>query len=675
MVVALQFHRSPRWLRFFIAASLLCLAAAPVDAQQPGPTPSQLANLDIEQLARIRVTSAGRKSEPLTDATSAITVITADDIRRMGATTVPEALRLVPGLDLGRVGARDWAISARGFNEQSSNKLLVLVDGRTTYSPVFSGVNWDGLAVPLGEIDRIEVIRGPGGTLWGANAVNGVINIITRSADESQGGRLALAAGTWDKLAGSIRYGGALGQRTNYRVYAGGRLRDPAVLYDGTEAQDDWNFGQTGFRMDGRPSGNDHWTLQGDLYTGNGGNRLILPTDSAPVFATVRDADLNVNGGNLLGRWTRELGSNSNLIVRTYYNEAHREVSPYFGVLNEELFDIEAQYRVPLFSRNDVIWGAGYRRIHDAVSGTPAVSFHPSSRSTNLFTGFVQDEITLWPGRFTLTVGSKLEHNDYTGFEVEPNLRLLWTPSPTKSLWAAVSRAVRTPARVDADADAVSSIPRLPVKAVLVGNDSFASEELLAYELGYRTVISSRLWLDAAVFYNDYDQLRTLTPSAAIPGSPRPVVPFVLQNQASGHTGGLEISATWQALRRLRLRGTYAYLDPNLELDPDAPRGTIIGAALNTPHHQATLWSSLDLPHGMQLDLIGRYVGRLPGPDIPEYAEADVRLGWQMKNGLELSLVGQDLLQAHHREFPTSAFILDNRAIERRGYAKVTWSF
>ncbi|HET8648777.1 MAG TPA: TonB-dependent receptor [Gemmatimonadales bacterium] len=670
-----QTRRSPRRLRFFLAATLLCLAAAPALAQQPGPTPSQLANLDIEQLARIRVTSAGRKAEPLADATAAITVITAEDIRRMGATSVPEALRMVPGLDVARVGARDWAISARGFNEQSSNKLLVLVDGRTTYSPVFSGVNWDALVVPLGEIDRIEVIRGPGGTLWGANAVNGVINIITRSADESQGGRVALAAGTWDKLAGSIRYGGELGSRTSYRVYAGGRMRDPAVLFDGTEAQDDWNFGQGGFRMDGRPSSRDHWTLQGDVYSGNGGNRLILPTDSAPVFATVRDADLNANGGNVLGRWVRQFGTNSNLMVRGYYDRSHREVAPYFGTMNEELLDFEAQYRVPLFHRHDVIWGAGYRRIHDDVTGTPAVRFNPDSRSTDLFTGFVQDEITLAPGRFTLTLGSKLEHNDFTGFEVEPNLRLLWTPSSTQSVWAAVSRAVRTPARVDADADAVSAIPNLRFKAVLVGSDSFASEELIAYEAGYRTVLSSRLSLDVSAFYNDYDELRTLTPIGVLPGSPRPVVPFVLQNRASGHTGGVELSATWQAARRIRIRGSYSYLDANLMLDPGTPAGTIIGAAFNTPHHQATLWSSIDLPHDLQLDLIGRYVGRLPGPNIPEYAEADARLGWDAGNGFQFSLVGQDLLQAHHREFPTSSFTLDNRAIERRGYAKVTWSF
>ena len=663
--------------RTFRAATLALLAAAAVSAlaaQEPGPAPRALAGMDLEHLARIRVTSAGRKPEPLIDATAAITVLTREEIRRSGAATLPEVLRLVPGLEVARVGSRDWAISARGFNEQNSDKMLVLVDGRTTYSPVLSGVHWDALAVPVDEIDRIEVIRGPGGTLWGANAVNGVIRIITRAASESQGARLALGAGSWDRLFGSARYGGSAGAKVAYRLYAGGRYRDPSRQLNGDDAEDDWSFGQAGFRVDGTPSQADAWTVQGDIYTGGGGSRLLLPTQNAP-YNVQQNVDLTVNGGNLLAHWRHAFDGASTLFTRAYYDRAYRRQVPLFGSMDEELADIESQLHWSGLRHNDLVVGGDFRIIRDHVSGAPPERYVPDRRTTYLGSVFAQDEISLVPNRFALTLGSKVEHNSYTGWEFEPNARVLWTPDATQSVWAAVSRALRTPARIDADADAVSPNPNPRFEAVLAGSDSFHSEHLLAYELGYRTMPTPSLSLELALFYNKYTDLRTLSLGTPVPATPRIIAPFIISNNAHGHTGGAEVSATWQASPSVRLRGTYSYLDAQLELNPGAPTASLIVAGYNSPQHQATIWSSFGLPRNIELDVIGRYVSRLRGPAIPKYAEADVRLGWHPSEKWEFSLAGQDLLQPYHREFPTDAFDLYPRAIERRGYAKVVWRY
>lgn len=667
----------PRPCPYRRAATLmaLCLAgiALPAHAQDPVPPPRDLASLDIDELAQIRVTSAGRKPESISDATSAISVLTQEDIRRSGATSLPEALRLIPGLQVARVGGRDWAVSARGFNEESSNKLLVLIDGRTVYSTIFAGVNWETITVPLGSIDRIEVIRGPGGTLWGANAMNGVINIITLPAQNSPGTRLAAGAGTWDRVFGSAQYGGDLGENTAIRVYGAARSRDPAEQLDGSEAEDDWQFGQIGFRLDAGYNGPNRWTLQGDAYVGTGDGNLRIPADTAP-FAEFTNADLDVSGGNLTGSWTHVLSSTSEYTVLAYYDRSERVLPELFGTMTENLANIELQHRFQLARRHDIVWGAGYRLLFDEVTGGQSYGFIPRERTTHLVTGFVQDEFWLAPDRFSVTLGTKAEHNSYTGLEFMPNLRLLWTPRAGHSAWGAVSRALRTPSRVDVDADATSSIPNLPFKAVLAGNEDFEAEELIAYELGYRLDPSLQMSFDLSLFYNDYDRLRTLTVDTILPTSPRPTVIVPITNQARGHTGGLEFAATWRVSSWLRFRGSYAWLDSDLELTPDASSATSITGSRTSSEHQATLWTSLDLPARTQLDLIVRYLSEL-GSGIPEYASADVRFSWLPSDDVELTLGGQDLFQRHHREFAPSAFDGDARAIPRRGYAKVAWRF
>ena len=659
-----------------LAASLLVVPVA-AGAQGVNQGGDDLTGLDIDELARIEITSVSRKAEPVASASAAVSVLTREDIRRSGATTLPDVLRMVPGLQVARVGSRDWAVSARGFNQQSANKLLLLVDGRSVYSPIFAGVFWDALGFPIDEIERIEVIRGPGATLWGANAVNGVVNVITRPAGESRGGRVSIGAGSRLQVTGGGRYGGTIGS-TDFRINGGARRREASLLANGDDAFDDWSFGRVSFRLDGTLSHRDSWTLQGDAFRGAGDHRLLLPTPAPPHTEIVVD-ELEIDGVDLLGRWTHHMSARSDLTVQAYYDRARREQTPLFGTMVVDQLDIDAQHRFGVGEWHDIIWGAGYRRMSDDVTGALGLSFAPSARTTDLWTAFVQDEITLVPDRLYLTIGSKFEHNDYTDGALQPNARALWRPSPVHSVWAAVSRAIRTPSRIDADAVAAAAIPGAPVQAVLVGSDDYGAEELIAYEAGYRLEPVVSVSFDAAVFYNDYDDLRTIAPGAPLPpqgDDPRPVLPFDVDNDAYGRSYGFELAGTWRASRHVRLRASYSRLEVRTAIDAGAPAGSRPEAADGLdPEHAATAWLTVDLPGHMELDLLGRHVAELRGRGIPAYTSADIRAGWRWRDRLELSVVAQDLLEDRHAEFPTISFILDNRQIGRRVFARAVWRF
>jgi iron complex outermembrane receptor protein len=663
-------------LGFPLFGLLVCLTGS-ASAQAVDSLAGDLSTLDIEELARIKVTSVARRPEAVTHASAAVAVISREDIRRSGAANLPEALRLLPGLAAARVGTRDWAISSRGFNAQSSNKMLVLVDGRVVYSPLFAGVFWDIQRVPLEDIDRIELVRGPGAALWGANAVNGVINVITRAGSESRGGIAALTVGTNDQAQGELRYGTGLGSSGAVRVYGMGSTEGSSGLEVGGSDIDDWQLAQAGFRADLARGGDQAFTLQGDVYTAGGGQRLRV-LSPAPPFATMVDEDLSAEGGNVLGRWTRRFSAQSDLALQAYVDYAARSQPSSFGRIGVTTLDLDFQHHFPLGGKQNVTWGLGYRRIVDDVTGTFSIAFDPPERSVDLVTGFLQDEIVLVPGRVALSLGSKFEHNDYTGFELQPTGRILWTPGLSTSLWGGISRAVRTPSRVDSDIAIVAQVSDVPTltRVELRGSKSLNAEEVVAYEAGYRMVPHERVSLDITGFYHQYHQIRSFTPLPPEQSGETTVVPYVVTNDARARTVGGTASATIRLNEWWRVRASYTYLEETARLEDDAPVGAIAdaNAGLN-PAHQAMLWTALDLPQNLELDLQARYVSRLEvAPVVEDYLQADVQLGLSLGENLRVAVIGRDLLAPRHVEFPVGSSA-PRRAIERQLRAKAAWTF
>ncbi|MDB6021638.1 MAG: ligand-gated TonB-dependent outer rane channel [Pedosphaera sp.] len=644
----------------------------------------RLTSMSIDDLLNQDVTSVSKKSEKLSKSPAAISVLTQDDIRRSGATSIPEALRLVPGLDVAQVDSQQWAVSARGFNDVFANKLLVLQDGRSLYTPLFSGVFWDVQNPLLEDIDRIEVIRGPGASLWGANAVNGVISIITKSAAETQGFLATASGGNYEQDSAALRYGGQLAEDVYYRVDGQYFDRGSMFAVNGGNAHDAWRLGQGGFRIDWdtRKKGGDLVTLQGDVYGGRMeeiyGAFSFAPLAVLPTVDTER-----VGGGNILGRWSHSFADANDLTLQTYYDRSDRRTT----IFNEDLdtFDIDLQHHFTLGGehRNDFVWGLGYRLSLDKIGNTPTVSFNPDDPSTKLFNVFAQDEMTLVPDRLQLTVGARLEHNNYTGFEFQPDGRLLWTPAEHHTVWAAVSRAVRTPSEADeflqlnqlvAPGTLGPGTPALPV--TLYGNQNIRSEELLAYQLGYRVEPCKQLSFDVTAFYNFYDHLQSdaLGPSPTQPPvtpSP-PFIPFHLDSQLHGETYGFELSPTWEVVKGWRLQPTYSLLKMHLEGPDPIMLNTDVG---QSPQQQASLRSSMDLPRNVSFDWTVRYVDRLPALGISSYVALDVRLGWRPIKNLELAIVGQNLGSAHHAEFAPTFIGTQRTEIRPGGYAKVTWHF
>jgi iron complex outermembrane receptor protein len=630
-----------------VALTGMCLAQS---ASQGTNAVLELKKIPFEELFNLEVTSVSRRPERLIGAPSAIQVITDDDIRRSGASSLAEALRLASNLQVAQINSYNWAISARGFNAVTANKLLVLIDGRTVYTPLFSGVFWDGQQVMLEDIDRIEVISGPGATLWGANAVNGVINVITKTARNTQGALLSAGGGSYLRGFGSGRYGGKFGDDLYYRVYGMGFARGETFLRSGNDASDDWQIGQGGFRADLPALRGASLTVQGNFYAGDLG------------LATARD--LSTDGQNLLGRWTRPLSNDGEISVQLYWDRTHRR-NP--GIFSEALntYDVEFQHRFGLGERHRLLWGAGYRAMLDHVLNGPLpnFAFYPAYRTLHLFNGLLQDEITLVRDRLFLTLGSKFEHNSFSGFEVQPTARIAWTPLNNHTFWGAVSRAVRSPSRIDTEL----FFPPKPPFFLRGGGGRFDSEKLIAYELGYRTEVSRRLALSASTFFNDYDNLRSVEPIAGAPGQ------FIILNRLEANTYGVELAATWQALDWWRLRGGYTFLRKEMSLaqSRDINRGQGEG---NDPHHQFLLQSMINLSRDLEFDGVLRYVDNLNqrGPVVPSYTTLDLRLGWRPTADWEFAIVGQNLLEKRHAEFGAPA---TRQEIPRSVYGKITWKF
>ena len=628
--------------------------------------------MTLEELSDTEVTSVSRIQEPLADAAAAVAVLTNEDLRRSGATTIPEALRGIPGLHVGKVTSSVWEVSARGFGSTTSDKLLVLSDTRSIYTPLFSGVFWDVQDMLLEDIERIEVIRGPGASLWGANAVNGVISITTKSARDTQGAYFEAGDGSIERGFGAVRYGGQLSNGLYFRVFAKGFDRAGELNPDGPR-DDNWKLGHLGLRADWYLSGKDTVTFQADTYEGDVGQ--VVPA----VRVTGRPGPTGrlvagVAGGNALARWTHELSQDSDFQLRAYYDRTHRDDPTFLD--NLDTFDVEVQHRFRLPLRQDVLWGLSFRSTNDRNQGKGLFALQPPDSWDNLFSGFLQDQIAILDS-LRLTLGTKLSHNDFGGFEYQPNGRLAWSFLSSHTLWGAISRAVRAPSRLERDIAISVTDPMNNPAIRLLGNMSFRSEKLVAYEMGYRFQAATKLFLDVAAYYNVYHGLASLeqTPPTVDPQTGQTVVPLVNKNLTDAVAKGIEASVTYSPMRSWRLVANYT----NTVLTV-TPKGQDLNhgarAAGATPRHQVSLQSFLDLPAHLQLDAFFRYVGEIPaagllvpGQDTPAYATMDVRLAWQGWKPLDISLVGQNLFQNHHREFPGGS------EVQRAVYAKLAGRF
>lgn len=660
---------SARILGCVLLSLLLATVSWADDADQEEGSPRELTEMSLEELADMEVTTVLKKPVKLSQVPAAVYVITGEEIRRSGVTSIAEALRLAPGVQVARIDSNKWGIGVRGFTSRLSRSLLVLVDGRSVYTPLFAGVYWEVQDVLLEDVDRIEVIRGPGGALWGANAVNGVINIITKSAQETPGTLVTVGGGLNDQGFAAFRYGAKTGSNLSYRIYGKTFSRDAGFHRDGRDF-DDWRMGQGGFRMDWDLSGNDTFTLQGDLYVGESGQRTSITTFSPPS-ATIVEQNADLAGGNLLSRWHHEVSRTSGLDLQVYYDRTHRR-EPTFRE-DRDTFDVDFQHRFLLSPRHDINWGAGYRVTSGKVDGVPTVAFLPSRRTDQLFSAFVQDEIRLLSDQLRLTVGSKFEHNDYSGFEAQPSVRLLWLAAPRQTVWAAVSRAVRTPSRLEHDLALTALVdPTIPAFISVVGDKEFVSEKLLAYELGYRTQPAPRFFLDVTAFYNVYHDLLSLEPGALFlepsPPPPHLVFPVFLRNKMDARTYGGELAADWRVSNRWRLNTTYSFLQVNLEKEADSlDASTERSTEGSSPHHQVSVESFVSLPKNLEFDVVFHFVDDLPSQAVGSYPTADVRFGWRPTEALELSIVGQNLLQPHHAEFGGGT------EVKRGVYGKITW--
>ena len=631
--------------RIFVTVVIGALAVAVrAHAAQEAPArPKDLKKLTIEELSQLDITSVSRRPERVSNVPAAVSVVRGSDIVRAGMTTLAEAMRLGDAIDVARVNGSTWAVTTRGFNISTANKLLVLIDGRSTYSPLFAGTFWDAQDALLADLDRIEFVRGPGSSIWGANATNGVVNIISLPASETQGTLVTVIAGTDELPVVSSRHGGRLGNGY-FRVYGKYRRRDAQLTASGDSAHDDIAFGQGGFRFDSDPSKPSRWFVSGAAYAGTLG------------FADRADGDLS--GGHVLTRWSRGIGGGL-FQVQAYYDHVHRKIPLQFEE-RRNVGEIDAQHEMRI--GNHTLVGGGQVHVsrgHDV--GTAGFFFDPEKRSQWIATAFIQDEVEL-PRRFFLTGGAKIGGNNYTGAEIQPTARMRFQATERQMTWAAVSRAVRLPTRFDTDLRLRN--PQTGA-VVLTGTDDFDAESVVAYEAGYRTRPHARLMTDVTVFVNQYDNLR----SQELRFVPAPRL--FLQNALNADTGGVEIAATAQLAPGWQIHGSYSWLKETFTFDPEStdPTGGVFEH--NDPSHLASLRSQFDFGPGFSVDGFFHYASRRPNPVVPAYAELDLRAGWRVTPQWELSVVGQNLLHGHHQEFNFTPVIEFRRGV----FLRSIWKF
>jgi iron complex outermembrane receptor protein len=643
--------------------------------------------LSLEELGNIEVTTASKAPEEARKIAAAVFVITHDDIERSGATTIPEALRLAPGVEVARIDGNKWSIGIRGFGSRLSRSVLVLIDGRTVYTTLFAGTYWEVQDTVMDDIDRIEVIRGPGGTIWGPNAVDGVINVITKDSKDTQGTQASVGGGNVEQGFVNLRTGAGNGQGLTYRVYGKGYNRSGE--FDGNGQNfDGWRAGQAGFRMDWQKNDHDTFTLQGDMYDEAAGESVVATSYTAPFSQTINN-DARLSGGNIMAHWKRQLDNGKDFQLQLYYDRTNRHESNFGDIRNT--FDADFIERITLPARQRLSVGAGARFSDgDELEVVTGLTFDPANNTDQLLTAFIQDEIELVPHKLSVIAGTKLLHTNFTGVDLEPSVRLLWTPSEKQTIWTSFTRAVRTPADVERDFF-LSGFQGLapggiPFFARFNANRNFVSEILKGYEAGYRRLIRPNFYIDVAGFFNQYDHLfsEEITGAPFLEDQPPPandniaapphlLLPAQFGNSLTGTTTGGEIAPEWRPASFWRLRGSYSFLVMHIEKTANSlDIGSGPGIQGSSPQHQVFMQSGFDISKALTLDLFYRYVSALPGQGVRAYSSADTTVGWRMNEHVRFSVVGQNLLQPHHAEDGGDPNGLVQ--IKRSVYAKITWT-
>lgn len=642
---------SSSWFKNTRLLLIATLSAFTSSAQADGS--ADLANFSLEALMNIEVTSASKSAQSLSQVSAALYVLTQEDIRRSGVSSIPEALRMVPGLHVTQIDANNWAISSRGFNDRFSNKLLVLMDGRTLYTPLFSGVYWNVQDTVMADIERIEVIRGSGGTLWGSNAVNGVINITTKRASDTQGTQIVTSVNTNGESV-SMRYGNKFLDNGHYRIYAKGINKDNFKTATDNDAHDSADMQRGGFRIDISPSHKDDFTVQGDFYTGDNDD-TVGQTSLTPASSSFIDNTVKNDGSNVLLRWTRQLDSHSEWSLQAYIDQTHREDNNLDA--NIDTYDIDFQHRLPIGKSHEVTWGLGYRYIEDDIKNSFTVAFTPDHREQEILSAFVQDKVQL-NDKLSLTLGTKYENNDYSGDEFQPSARILWSIKKNHSLWAAISRAVRSPSRGHNDLRLnVSAFPGMfPTLVSIFSNEDFDSEDLTSIELGYRGQPSENVTLDVSTFYNKYNNLLSKESNPfRVETTPAPahgLISTTNGNTINATSYGMEISSTWQTSPDWRIYSAYSWIDVDASADSDSTDANSARQLEDgVAHHQIQLRSQYKFSSNIEFDTNVYYTSRVKEKNIPAYTRVDLRLGWAMNKNVDVDIIAQNIFDDRHPEF------------------------
>ena len=649
------------------------LLALPLNAG--APPRHDLTEASLEELMNIDVSSVSRKEQKLSRTAAAVYVVSADDIRRSGATSIPEALRMVPGVHVERIDANNWAVSTRGFDTHYSNKMLVLIDGRSIYNNVFSGVSWDQYDLVMEDIDRIEVIRGPGGTMWGANAVNGVINIITRKAADTQGLLASFTTGNEDLSATAVRYGGKKGDRLAYRLFGKQAARNQMISESLLDAHDSSNKVQGGGRLEYRAGESDSFTFHGNLYRGRAGAQYFTTFPVTNPNFTSSDL-VRSSGGYLLGRWLHHHESGAETALQVYYNVEN--LSESMASIYMKTLDFDFQQRLSPWKRNELMWGAGYRSYSDHTTAGVLASFVPQDRRDSLYSSWLQDELSLIPDRLVLTAGVKVQNNSYTGIETQPSVRLYLEPKANHSVWMSTSKAVRTPVRRDTDLLLQFRLPYdspIPVVGILTGNPNLPSEHVHTYEAGYRTQIAGRVAVDLAVFQNHYEDLQTIQmggPSLITTPSPAIQLPITFTHQGTARVHGAEAATTWTLRPNWKVTGNYAWMRSRLREGDTVSMVGLASAGAVYPSHQAFVRSSYDFRRTWSFDTTLYFLSRIHGNPVPASVRVDFRIGYRPNESSEWSFGMANLLDPRHVEFAPEDYAVRSQ-IPRSFQVRFTW--